>query len=535
MKLLNKALFGILGLVVLLCALILLCAASPALREKLAGLTAAAAEQESITETMETEGTETITETTETEDGGLDFFGLFGRKNKEESASADADGNTTDPAGTGAGTTTGTSGNSKMPEGLQQLTSEYVSPGRNNQDIPSAVSGKSGMKEIGANNSEISDEEAEDLEDELDYGDTGDGYTFDSTFYPYYAMLDSQGQHLYRQIYANALNLYKTFAPIEQVSTAGLKNIFAAVFNDHPELFWLNTSYAAKYSKSGENVSITLSFNETADNLGSYQTLFENAASSIIQEAEKQKNDYQKEKYVHNALVERVIYNSAADMNQSAYSALVGGQSVCAGYSRAMQYMMIQLGIPCYYCTGYAGESHAWNIVKLDDGYYNVDSTWDDVEGGRYDYFNKTDSDYATTHVRTDLAIYLPACEGTAYRNLEKDTTTSASTVSGNTATKHSLSDFGLTESAVLKSLDAYFADCYSKIVYLGKGNHTFSNVVDGSIINSVKQAYSQETYQLGYMDNALSALGGGTCQMSIITEEMTDNLYLVTHVLSIQ
>lgn len=111
-----------------------------------------------------------------------------------------------------------------------------------------------------------------------------------------------------------------------------------------------------------------------------------------------------------------MTYDLTADMNQSAYSALVNGKSVCAGYARAYQYLLQQLGIPCYYCTGYSGGDHAWNIVKLEDGYYNVDVTWDDAAAIRYDYFNKTDADFASTHVRQNLSVYLPACNGTAYR-----------------------------------------------------------------------------------------------------------------------
>ena len=68
-----------------------------------------------------------------------------------------------------------------------------------------------------------------------------------------------------------------------------------------------------------------------------------------------------------------------------------------------------------FYCTGYAGTDHAWNIVGLDDGYYNVDVTWDDTEGGQYDYFNKTDEVYADTHVRRELSVNLPKCEGQRY------------------------------------------------------------------------------------------------------------------------
>lgn len=77
-----------------------------------------------------------------------------------------------------------------------------------------------------------------------------------------------------------------------------------------------------------------------------------------------------------------------------------------------LQYLLQQLGISCYYCTGYASQSHAWNTVVLDDSYYNCRT---------YDYFNKTDADYAGNRIRQDLSVYLPPCNGQTYRDMEKE------------------------------------------------------------------------------------------------------------------
>ena len=55
-----------------------------------------------------------------------------------------------------------------------------------------------------------------------------------------------------------------------------------------------------------------------------------------------------------------------------------------------------------------------------------MDVTWDDAAAIRYDYFNKTDADFASTHVRQNLSVYLPACNGTAYR--QENTTGAAGT-----------------------------------------------------------------------------------------------------------
>lgn len=156
----------------------------------------------------------------------------------------------------------------------------------------------------------------------------------------------------------------------------------------------------------------------TKEELAAASTEFYNITNNLLTQVEHLGTPYEKERRLHDILIGQIDYEKGADKNQSAYSALVTGKSVCAGYARAYQYLMQRLGITCYYCTGFAGTDHAWNIVALDDGFYNVDLTWDDTPGGEYDYFNKTDSDYADTHVRRDLSVNLPKCEGERYRNL---------------------------------------------------------------------------------------------------------------------
>ena len=42
---------------------------------------------------------------------------------------------------------------------------------------------------------------------------------------------------------------------------------------------------------------------------------------------------------IHDALLSQISYDTAAEFNQSAYSALVNGVTVCAGYARAYQYL----------------------------------------------------------------------------------------------------------------------------------------------------------------------------------------------------
>lgn len=294
----------------------------------------------------------------------------------------------------------------------------YEAPSELDIKVPEAVSGKGGFQPITEKSEELPGAEGGEYTSTLGYGETGDGLFFDASLYPYYQMIDSKGQHLYRQIYANAVVMNAAFVPIEAVPVSQLKNVVMAVYNDHPELFWLNTIFICKYDQNKICAELELEFNMTKEELAAASTDFFNTANNLLTQVENLGTAYEKERRLHDILIGRIEYEKGADKNQSAYSALVEGKSVCAGYARAYQYLMQRLGIPCYYCTGFAGTDHAWNIVAMDDGYYNVDLTWDDTPGGEYDYFNRTDSDYADTHVRRDLSVNLPRCEGERYRNL---------------------------------------------------------------------------------------------------------------------
>lgn len=299
----------------------------------------------------------------------------------------------------------------------ESAPAEYVPAAGEDIYVPENVTGRGGYEPVQDEVQQIEEEEARKIEQQTGVGNTGDDLWFNPVFYPYYAMLDEKGQKLYRQIYANACDRNQYFAPAEDVQADELKDIFSAVYNDHPELFFMETAYYCKYRRNGQCVQIELSFNRLAEDSDAETEQFFAEAGEIISAAQGFSTAYEKEKFVHDTLIGQITYNRTAELGQSAYSALVNGEAVCAGYARAFQYIMQQLEIPCYYCTGYAGENHAWNIVALDDGYYNVDLTLDDADNGiSYEYFNKTDDDYAFTHLRREMAVNLPSCNGQLFR-----------------------------------------------------------------------------------------------------------------------
>ena len=252
-----------------------------------------------------------------------------------------------------------------------------------------------------------------------DSGITGSNYNFNSIDNAYYAILEDNEKELYKQIYANIVEVKKSFKPVVDINKDKIGDIVEAVYNDNPDLFWVNTNYSYKYINEGQVVQITLSYNYTSKNLEETKKIFEEKVDQIVQEASTYSDDYYKEKYVHDTLIKMNKYDENEKLNQSAYSALVRGKTVCAGYSRAFMYIMNKLNIRTYYITGDSNGDHSWNIVELENEYYNVDLTWDNQKKISYRYFNVPDSIFTKTHIRKGLSIYLPVCRGNKYYNYE--------------------------------------------------------------------------------------------------------------------
>lgn len=245
-----------------------------------------------------------------------------------------------------------------------------------------------------------------------DYGQLGNEFIFSTEYYPYYHMLNDTGKALYRQIYANTLNLNTTFRPVEQVNMDTMQMIILSVVFDHPELFWLDTTFYQEFDYKGAAIKLRLRYYDRINNIPAANREFQSIVEQIVAGAEGLPDVYSKELYVHNLLAEKLNYKHNP-LDQSAYSAIVGNDTVCAGYAKAFQYLMQRLGVPTYLCAGSAGELHAWNIIKLGDNYYNVDCTWDDQNPTVYDYYNLSDADNYM-HKRMFNSVYLPACnEGT--------------------------------------------------------------------------------------------------------------------------
>ncbi len=321
-------------------------------------------------------------------------------------------------------------------------------------------------------------------------------------------MLTNEGKIVYDQIYRYAYNRVSKITLSIDITIEDLQFVMEALYNDSPELFWLETGYSYLYSNNIVS-QVTLKYNSLANeqNWQAANTAFNKNTKAVLAKAAAQSTLYKKVRYIHDQLTSSIDYTYNSNFNQSIYSAVVLRKTVCAGYAKAFQYYMNMLGIQCTYVTGVAnGQDHAWNMVKLGGEFYNMDVTFDDPIGNpsnsyHYQYFNITDNELYKTHVRTGLSKSLPVCKGTKYNYYIYEKLLFSDI---NSYIKAAISS--LSSSKLKKPFSAKFssADVYSKARTMLVDGSWYSKIATpvanklGLKQNSLRASYSYNNSSLG-------------------------------------
>ena len=163
---------------------------------------------------------------------------------------------------------------------------------------------------------------------------------------------------------------------------------------------------------------IILEYKFDINTIKSNKEIINKEINKIITEANKYKTDYEKELYVHDYLIKNTMYDKSLVDDQTIYNLFINKKSVCTGYAKAFSLIMTRLNIPTYTITGYTDENHAWNIIELEDGFYNIDVTSDDSgDTPIYKYFNINDNMILIDHFKDEISNKLKYTNGSKYIN----------------------------------------------------------------------------------------------------------------------
>jgi len=237
----------------------------------------------------------------------------------------------------------------------------------------------------------------------------------------------------YRLLYAELLLIMQKQGENIKVSTNDsdiLQYVFQCVYNDHPEIYWVDGYSYVRHTRGDEILYLTFTgkYTYSLEEIRVNQIYIDQYKATCFAYIPNNASEYEKVKHVYEYIIENTDYVISARDNQNILSVFLYGESVCQGYAKATQYLLNELGVACTMVVGrvHSGEGHAWNLVQIDGAYYYVDTTWGDasyiIEGEAaseaampvsYEYLNITTEQLQLTHVIENV-VPMPHCMETA-------------------------------------------------------------------------------------------------------------------------
>jgi hypothetical protein len=300
--------------------------------------------------------------------------------------------------------------------------------------------------------------------------------------------LSAERQNLYAQIYSGISEEKSTFS-VNADSTEEIGTVINAVLTDHPEFFWIDGS-ASIHGIDGIPLKLVqLNFNVDVSQIDSIRSQIEAAADGFLSGIQEGWGEYDIVKYAYEWVIYNTDYQIDSSQDQNIQSVFLNHVSVCAGYAKAMQYLLQKAGVFCTYIKGTIlpdNATHAWNLVRIDGTYTLVDATWGDPTYGSnaedesklsiiYDYLCVTTEEMNRTHTPSG-AYVIPECTSQDYDYYRLN------------GEFYESSDEDLLSKALWNSVDNNSTLTYMKFPSDEIYEEAFSKIFDGGLINEPLQ-----------------------------------------------
>ena len=215
---------------------------------------------------------------------------------------------------------------------------------------------------------------------------------------------------------------------LSQVNFDLSNDISGRCFNNCPKLFTINGIEAIKDGSTEfvpELKDYIMKNWQTADEVGFIDKFTVNSAKKIVSEVtDESMTDIQKVKALHDWVCANTVYGNDKDQYLGDHvdsSVFMDGVAVCEGYAKTYNLLLNEAGIETCFVHNRA---HAWNVVKINGEWFHIDTTWDDGENVKYQWFMRSDADmikaggsHATWTIYSPSALHdfqpseLPVCD----------------------------------------------------------------------------------------------------------------------------
>lgn len=202
----------------------------------------------------------------------------------------------------------------------------------------------------------------------------------DNRYGPSYAALDEGQKALYRALESacgqgRAVSVFPgTPLILDPDSREKRSNAAVTAYQtDHPEEMRLHSVWTTGVPGLFTVVRPTYSDRVTEDQEA--QTL---AAAETLCASLEGLSQREQVTELYRCLTSTVTYDKSQSVHHTMYAALVDRRACCQGVAYAMDWCLDRLGIECRVIGGQSDVGdHAWNAVKLEGVWYELDATWD--------------------------------------------------------------------------------------------------------------------------------------------------------------
>ena len=204
-----------------------------------------------------------------------------------------------------------------------------------------------------------------------------------------YIKLSSQERKLYDAIYQGLINLLPEIS-IPKMNSEKINEICNLVLCEHPELAVVNNAEYDVYRSAFEVMlipSYLFGQDELVQRRFQYLQECENIVNNIVT---RDMDEFQRELSIYNYVCRNVRYgllgtdDTSVLLSQSQFSALFDKKAVCKGIAMLFKCLCDLAELECYLVEGTVCrqglvDSHAWNIVKIQNKFYFVDTVCDTI------------------------------------------------------------------------------------------------------------------------------------------------------------
>lgn len=236
-----------------------------------------------------------------------------------------------------------------------------------------------------------------------------------------YSQLNDEEKKMYSLIVegVNGMSPFVTFP--REVSYDEFIKVWLLVYFQEPQLYWFRGSYEVY---DGMRDSFPLIYRYDPEQVKTMTPEIDAAVADIMASIPKDADTMDKLKIFHDSIALKGDFTKEGPPVQTIYGGLVDGRVQCEGYAKTLGYLCDKAGIENMLVPGsnLEGLSHAWNLVKIDGEWYNIDVTWDDPAANpdkeyfRFNYFGVTDAEIlGKSHVQDTTTFTPPKATATKY------------------------------------------------------------------------------------------------------------------------